>query len=98
MKKAVLLLLILTILSCNSKKTEKMENHPAATPITTIKDAREYVSENFKSNEEMLLISDELNDGIGLNMAIIGKEILKLGYTVNGFEQKEGYRIYKYKK
>jgi hypothetical protein len=67
-------------------------------PIATIENAKKYISENFKSDEEILLISDELNDPIGMNMAIILNDILRLGYDVNGFEQKKGYRIYKYKK
>ncbi|MCV9930468.1 hypothetical protein OIU83_22600 [Flavobacterium sp. LS1R49] len=98
MKKKALLLLVLTILSCNSKKSEQMINHETIKPITTIESAKTYIRSNFKSNEETLLISDELNDPIGMNMAIILNEIIALGYDVNGFEQKEGYRIYKYKK
>ena len=99
MKNNLILLLILTILSCNSKKVEKKaKNNELLKPITTIENANIFIKENFKSNEEVLLISDELNDPVGMNMAIIGNEILGLGYNVNGFEQKEGYRIYKYKK
>ncbi len=84
--------------SCNLKKTEKIENTESLKPITTIESAKIFVKQNFKSNEETLLISDELNDPVGMNMAIIGNEILGLGYNVNGFEQKKGYRIYKFKK
>ncbi|WP_337968957.1 hypothetical protein [uncultured Flavobacterium sp.] len=98
MKKNLLFLLILALISCNSKKTEQMINQENSNPITTIENAKIYIKENFKSNEETLLISDELNDPIGMNMAIITNDILGLGYDVNGFEQKEGYRIYKYKK
>lgn len=75
-----------------------MINQENQKPITTIESAKKYISENFKDNEETLLISNELNDPIGMNMAIIVDDILGLGYDVNGFEQKEGYRIYKYKK
>lgn len=99
MKNNLILLLILTILSCNSNKVEKkVENNELLKPITTIENAEIFIRENFKSNEEILLISDELNDPVGMNMAIIVNDILGLGYNVNGFEQKEGYRIYKYKK
>lgn len=66
--------------------------------LITIEDARNYVTESFNKKEEILLISDELNDGMGLNMAIIVDGILKKGYMPNGFEQKNGYRIYKYQK
>ena len=98
MKKNLLFLLILVLISCNSKKAEQMINQENNKPITTIENAKKYIKENFKSNEETLLISDELNDPIGMNMAIIVDDILGLGYDVNGFEQKKGYRIYKYKK
>nr|WP_315245454.1 hypothetical protein [uncultured Flavobacterium sp.] len=98
MKKNVLLLLMIVAFSCNLKKTEKIENTESLKPITTIESAKIFVKQNFKSNEETLLISDELNDPVGMNMAIIGNEILGLGYNVNGFEQKKGYRIYKFKK
>ena len=95
MKRNLISLLMLTILSCNTKKAE---NNELLKPLTTIENAQIFIKENFKSNEEILLISDELNDPVGINMAIITDEILGLGYNVNGFEQKAGYRIYKYKK
>ena len=98
MKKNVLLLLMIVVFSCNLKKTEKIENTESLKPITTIESAKIFIKQNFKSNEETLLISDELNDPVGMNMSIIGNEILGLGYNVNGFEQKKGYRIYKFKK
>lgn len=98
MKKNLLLVLIFTIISCNSRNTNQTVNQENNKPITTIENARGYILENFKSNEETLLISDELNDSTGINMAIILDDILRLGYNVNGFEQREGYRIYKYKK
>jgi hypothetical protein len=98
MKKNVLLFLMIVAFSCNLKKTEKIENTESLKPITTIESAKIFIKQSFKSNEETLLISDELNDPVGMNMAIIGNEILGLGYNVNGFEQKKGYRIYKFKK
>ena len=67
-------------------------------PLTTVEEAREYISNNFKNPEETLWIAESLNDNVGMNMAIIGDKILKTGYMPNGFDQKEGYRIYKYKK
>lgn len=42
-------------------------------------------------------ISDELNDNMGMNMAIIADRILGSGWMPDGFEQCEGYRIYRYK-
>jgi len=46
--------------------------------------------------EFQLPISDELQDPIGMNMAIITDIVLKRGWMPDGFFQKEGYRIYKY--
>jgi hypothetical protein len=67
-------------------------------PITLIEEARAIVSENFKESEETLWISDSLNDSMGINMAIILDEALNAGYMPDGFEQKDGYRIYRYQK
>jgi hypothetical protein len=36
-------------------------------------------------------------DTIGAGMAVMLDKILGLGYEPDGFEQKDGYRIYKYK-
>lgn len=44
------------------------------------------------------MISDELNDKMGMNMAIIVDNIFKKGYIPDGFKQQNGYRIYRYKK
>ena len=67
-------------------------------PLTTIEEAIKYISTNFKNTEETLWIADSLNDKVGMNMALIGDKLLEEGYMPNGFEQKEGYRIYRYKK
>lgn len=84
-----ILLLSACFIGCSSSNDE-MEI------FVNLDDARNYVTESFNDQEETLLISDQLNDPIGLNMAIIADGILKKGYMPNGFEQKEGYRIYKY--
>ncbi|WP_459209088.1 hypothetical protein [Aquimarina rhabdastrellae] len=83
---------------CHKKDKPKKDTKLEQNVLTTIEDARSYVTESFNEKEETLMISDELNDAMGLNMAIIGDGILKKGYMPNGFEQKDGYRIYKYKK
>jgi hypothetical protein len=67
-------------------------------PITSIEEARRVVSKEFKETKETLWISDSLNDSIGINMAIVLDRVLKAGYMPDGFEQKDGYRIYKYRK
>ena len=91
MRYIIILLLTLLLSSCN-KKNKEMDL------FTNLDDAINFVLKSFDEKEETLKIADELNDAIGMNMAIIGNEILKKGYMPNGFEQKEGYRIYKYQK
>jgi len=81
-----------TITEQEKVKKEEMQ------PIKTLKGAQNYVEEFFTEKEERLPIADTLNDQMGANMAIIGDGILKKGYMPNGFEQREGYRIYKYVK
>ena len=44
-----------------------------------------------------LAFPDSLNDPIGMNMAIIGDRILSRGWWPDGFVQKTGFRIYRYK-
>jgi len=83
---------------CYKKDKARIEKKAKVGMLTTVEEAREYVAESFSSKEETLLISDELNDPIGMNMALIGDVILKKDYMPNGFEQKDGYRIYKYRK
>jgi len=67
-------------------------------PISTIEEATQYI-ESFEGRPEefKILISDHLQDPIGINMAIITDSILKRGWMSDGFQQKEGYRIYQYK-
>ncbi len=36
-------------------------------------------------------------DATGMGMAIVLDAILAQGYTVDGFEQRDGYRLYRYK-
>ncbi|ARV13350.1 hypothetical protein BTO09_13815 [Gilvibacter sp. SZ-19] len=67
-------------------------------PLNNLKEAIKYVQENFKNTEETLLFSDELNDPVGVNIAILTDVILKAGYMPEGFDQKNGYRVYRYSK
>ena len=78
----------------NGKSEQKINR----TPLKDLDEARKFVQDNFENAEETLWISDELNDPMGMNMAIIGDGILKAGYMPDGFDQKNGYRIYKYNK
>ena len=60
-------------------------------PINRIEEAKLYI-ESFEGEPEefQLPISDELQDPIGMNMAIITDIVLKRGWMPNGFLQKEG--------
>lgn len=44
-----------------------------------------------------LALADSLLDPIGANMAVITDKILAKGFVPDGFDQKDGYRVYKYK-
>ena len=91
------LILLVSFFSCvrTDSNTIKMDKR---TPITSLEQANKFVSDNFDKSEETLWISESLNDPVGMNMAIVLDGILKLGNMPDGFEQKEGYRIYKKKK
>ncbi len=67
-------------------------------PFTNIQEAIEHVA-NFRGQPEELglPISDLLQDPIGMNMALITDKILGKGWEPDGYEQKDGYRIYRYK-
>ena len=67
-------------------------------PLKTVEETRSFVQEYFRNKKETLWVSDELNDSMGMNMAIIADGILKAGYMPDGFDQKDGYRIYKFNK
>ncbi len=68
------------------------------TPATTVDEAITIV-ENYEGPAEglELAIADTLLDPVGVNMAIITSKILAKGFDPNGFEQNEGFRVYKYK-
>jgi len=67
-------------------------------PVKTVKEAIKVIN-SFEGNPEAfdLAISDELQDPLGINIAIIVDSILEKGWEPDGFEQRKGYRIYKYK-
>lgn len=67
-------------------------------PITTVDEARQSIQDFSGPPEDLVLpISDQLLDPIGVNMAIIGDALLAKGWEPDGFEQREGFRIYRYK-
>ncbi len=65
----------------------------------TLEEALEAV-DSFKGEPKdfLLPISDEMNDAVGMNMAIITDRILSKNWQPNGFEQQSGFRVYRYKK
>jgi len=66
-------------------------------PIRELKVALEYI-DNFEGLAEdfELAISDELNDAMGVNIAIVTDKILARGWMPDRFEQYDGYRVYRY--
>jgi hypothetical protein len=67
-------------------------------PAKTVQEAITMVNSYEGSAEDFeLLIADCLLDPTGVNMAIIGSSLLAKRFLPDGFEQKDGYRIYRYK-
>ena len=68
------------------------------TPFNNVHKASKYVDEFKGKPEELeLAISDELQDPIGINMALITDRILAKGWEPDGFKQENGCRVYLYK-
>ena len=67
------------------------------TLYTTVEAAQKAVVDFNGSPEEFLLpVSDELQDSMGITAAIITDAALAKGWQPAGFEQHDGYRIYKF--
>ncbi len=67
-------------------------------PFNNVNEAVKYVdSFEGKPEELMLAVSDNLQDPIGMNMALITDRIIAKGWEPNGYEQKNGFRVYLYK-
>ena len=67
-------------------------------PVTTIAEAIRVVEEyQGAASDFQLPIADSLLDPVGMNMAIITDYILARDFMPDGFEQKDGYKLYKYK-
>lgn len=70
-------------------------------PIEPIRDVDEAISliKSFTGRPEdfTLPISDRLQDPMGMNMAMITDAVLAKGWMVDGFEERDGYRVYLYK-
>lgn len=74
------------------------QDRQAMNPVTTVAEALKRV-ENYKgaAKDFVLPVADSLQDPAGANMAIITDKILGKSFFPNGFEQKDGFRVYKYK-
>ena len=67
-------------------------------PFTEIEEARLAVERFDGSPEEFLLpVSDAIQDPMGIAMAIVTDAGLAKGWDLNEFDQRDGYRVYKYK-
>lgn len=68
------------------------------TPFVDLNDAIQHLLDFSGRPEELELpICDSLQDPIGINMSLITDKALGRGWEPNGYEQKTGYRIYRYK-
>lgn len=67
-------------------------------PFADVDAARDAVEEHSGSPEDFQLpISDQIQDPMGITMAIITDAVLARGCDLDGFEQCDGYRVYRYK-
>lgn len=67
-------------------------------PFVDIKAAMEAVDAYAGSVGDFVLpIADVLQDPMGMHMALITDRILAKGWEPDGFEQRSGYRLYRYK-
>ena len=68
------------------------------TPAEAVEDAISIIESYEGAAEDFELpVADSLLDPVGMNMAIITDRILARGFEPNGFEQKDGFRVYRYK-
>lgn len=94
----ILIFVLLVIVSCGEK-------HKAMND-TIIQSAEEGLAylETYQPTRDFfqLAISDSFTfagqpDTMGAGMAVMLDKILGLGFEPNGFDQKDGYKLYKYK-
>lgn len=51
---------------------------------------------NGRAEQFRMMLTDDMNDAMGLNLAVLSDSIKAKGWLPNGFEQGEGYRVYSY--
>ena len=87
----------------NLKKVSQ-ETRMSQPPITSAEEGIKYLASHPPSSDSFdLLISDSFTfagkaDTTGAGMAVLLDKILGLGYEPDGFEQKSGFKSYRYKK
>jgi len=66
--------------------------------IESVKQGMDLV-DTFKgeASDFTLVVPDTLNDALGMNMAIITDRVLARGWQPDGYTQREGCRVYRYK-
>ena len=69
-------------------------NSPAKTVDEALAVIKHYQG---RAEDFELLIDDTVLDPTGINMAIIGDSLLKKKLFPEGFEQKHGYRVYRFR-
>ena len=67
-------------------------------PVTSVQEALELI-DSFQGKPEdfQLAVPEALLDAIGINMSIITERILARGWQPDGFVQRPGVRLYRYK-
>ena len=66
-------------------------------PCTTLEEALAAIAAYTDTADTFTLpIADSLNDAMGMAMAIITDQILLRGWEPDGYEQGEGFRMYRY--
>ena len=67
------------------------------TPYTTIEAAHKAITEfDGSPNDFSLPVSDEMQDQMGIAAAVITDAALAKGWHPAGYEQRDGYRIYRF--
>jgi hypothetical protein len=102
MKRLICILSVLLLFAGCGPKDTNMK--PTQTIIASAEDGLKYLGDHPPSGDSFqLAISGSFTfagkpDAVGAGMAVLMDKILGLGYEPDGFEQKDGFRLYRYKK
>jgi hypothetical protein len=92
--------LLLVLIGCEQKETTMND----ITIIKSAEDGIKYLASHPPSGDPFQLnVSDSFTfdgkpDTMGAGKAVLLDKILAVGYEPDGFEQKSGFRLYRYKK